>query len=1680
MQGAATAEGQAGTALQTVISDLLAARNVVTSITIDAVATDNLISAAEATGLVVRGAVGEGATAVALRFGDRTVQAVLSGSQWSYAMTADDITALGADGVKQITAEASFGAGGQASASRVVALRITPPQNPVIDMISGDDRVNASEKAEPVIVSGTGEAGTTITLWTEGGFSKTTKVGLNGQWSVELQASDLNFEDRRTLKAVATDAFGNQSGPAQRDLTVDTIAPGAPTILPIGTNDKIGPNEKTSGFEIRGRAEAFASVTLSFNNVDYQAKADRDGNWAVTIFASNVPTDANYPVVARQTDLAGNAGPVSEARILTVDALPPPPPRITSISGSDLLINAVERARGVIVSGTTEIGTTVRVTWAGQTVEAIVDQDGSWYARFLSTNIPLTGTHNITAIAYDASNNGSAQASLANVTVDLSTPIPTYEAVATDNVINAVERAQGITLRGAAGSSELGATLTVRLTGANGYSFSKSITVLNADGSWELTISADQLPQTNMSVDIALTARDLAGNTATAPVRTIAVDLTSPGALSLELRSDTNIADDGITADGTLLVRGIEGDSTWEYSLNNGAWTQGLNNSLVLPDGTYADGAIRIRQRDPAGNVSETTTYSGALTVDHIAPQALSLRLRNDNGAFRNDNISNDGTVSFGQVETGAVIQYYDGLNWVALTNGSLVLDAGTYRAGSIRVRQVDAAGNISTETTNASDWVIDKAAPAAITPTLVQDTGTDAHDGITSDGTISVGTLEANAVFQYSVDSGQTWQTVSSGSKFVLDAGRTYAANTILVRQVDLAGNAGASTAYGEDLQVLAALSDVPSFQLTADNGPSATDNISNNGQIDVSLSSSAVRWEYSVNGGAWQAGSGTSFTLSEGTYAAGSIKVRQFDIAGNQSVAGTNATYSIVIDKTAPGQPLVSFTDTGTVGDNYTGNNQISVTLSADAAYWDYSTNGGTSWTRGGTATGTFTLADGSYTAGQVRVRQGDTAGNISADQALGALTIDTAATAPTITWPTDGGSSSTDGVTNATRISLSGLEQGATWTYKLKGSISDPQTGSYFDLPEGRYAIGDIVIELTDRAGNKVSVSNTKAWTIDTTLATPTLSLDADSGSNGADGVTNNGKVNVANLDSGGTWQYSLNGGGSWSDSFLGTQTSFTLDAGTYSANSIIVRQFDSAGNVRTSAALSSSDVVIDKTGPAAVSLAIQDIGTSTTDGLTANSFVTVNDQESGASFRYNITAGHPDSGWVTVTGTGFSLPAGSYSANDIWVQPIDKAGNFGPITKYASGIVVELTAPSSPTVTLYEDNGTSNSDGVTTNGQMTVANMEAGAVLQYKDSDSDTWTSVYPTDLNSTITSFTMPTGKSFAANHLLFRQVDAAGNASAAVVYGPSLSISSTSQPPSVTMASDTGTSPSDNLTNDGTFTISGLDIGASWQYTTNGLNAVPTWTSPTDSASRSITLPEGNYASGQIGFRQVLNGSYGDPYWLNTSLKIDRTAPIIDMDGIPANGVTGYSATITNTSWTYIADRSAALTEANGIDRVTLKISGLRDASDEQLKIDSANITLGGQTLAVLLADGSNLNGGTASFTLNGVSWSVSYDATNGFIFKALTSGTVISTTAAQDLIRALQYANADTTPSEGVRVFSFSTVDAAGNSVAAPAIAHMVFNAATPTIAATAVTPVYANANRTHAAILARERGFC
>lgn len=302
---------------------------------------------------------------------------------------------------------------------------------------------------------------------------------------------------------------------------------------------------------------------------------------------------------------------------------------------------------------------------------------------------------------------------------------------------------------------------------------------------YTLTVSPADDSTTQITVDIAEgVAQSLAGTPSLAAVQAIqAVDTLVEAPI---LSYTDSAASDQITNVATVNVSGLESGASWEYSTDGGSsWSAGgSGNSFELIDGSYASEAVQVRQTDGAGNLSEATKLV-AVTID-TAISTPSLELASDSN-IEDDRVTNDATIVVSDLDSDASWEYLigEGSSWLPGSGSSFEITVdGSYDSNVIRVRQTDVAGNVSEEGALQAA-VIDTVAPAILGIALDDDTGANASDNISKDGTVVISDLESGATWQYRYD-GINW-TTGTGTSFVLPEG-TY--TSVQVQQTDLAGN--------------------------------------------------------------------------------------------------------------------------------------------------------------------------------------------------------------------------------------------------------------------------------------------------------------------------------------------------------------------------------------------------------------------------------------------------------------------------------------------------------------------------------------------------------------------------------------------------------------------------------------------------------------------------------------------------------------------------------------------------------------------------------------------------------------------------------------------------------------------------------------------------------------------------
>lgn len=806
------------------------------TLTLNPVATDNVINAQEVAGIIVLSGTadtGDAGQIVTLQFNGQTYQATVQGDgSWSTNVPAGALAGL-ADGSYTLTATLSDLAGNTTTVPETVTVVVSNPPVPTIETPFGNTFLNQLEADTDQTLTGTTGvtgAGQSVVV-NIGGVDHTATVDAAGIWTVNISAADLQAipEGSQNILVTATDSAGN-AGTVNSAITVDYTLPTL-TFDPVATDDIINAAETLQPVVISGTSDIpdagqTVSVVLSFNNVTYTAIVQPDGTWSFTLPSSVVQAlaDTTYTLSASITDAAGNV--TTGTHTFTVDAAAADLPTltITAVSGDDY-INAAEKGADIPITGTStnlEVGQTVVVSFNGKNYNALVGANGDWTATVPLADLATLSDGPITVTATSADTAGNPASASHNATViaqpgDL--PTLTINAISGDDYINNVEHNQGMTVSGTSTHVPVGGTVTVVITG-EAYTATFTATV-QADGSWSFPMTAAQvqaMPAGNNT--FTATADDVAQNVATA-THDVAVDTTPP---ILTVTVDTggddiiNLAEAalGIPVSGTtdpnltvtVTLNGKEYTTTAD---GTGVWNltiPGVDVQAITTDGTKT---IGVSVTDAAGN---NVTASSDFTLSSHALPTLSIGVIAGDGILNITEAANGFTLSgtSSGLAPGTAVQVTvpgladpingtvnpDGLGWTAIVPPNL-LSGLTSGIVQVTVTAEDVAGNPASSSASLDIELSALPLPTINTPfvdgvlnateaagnQLI--TGT---TGITGAGQTVLVTVDGTPVLATVANDGTWTATVPSG---VLQ-GLADDTHTISVTATDSAGNTSAA----------------------------------------------------------------------------------------------------------------------------------------------------------------------------------------------------------------------------------------------------------------------------------------------------------------------------------------------------------------------------------------------------------------------------------------------------------------------------------------------------------------------------------------------------------------------------------------------------------------------------------------------------------------------------------------------------------------------------------------------------------------------------------------------------------------------------------------------------------------------------------------------------------------------
>ncbi|EAZ8485023.1 Ig-like domain repeat protein [Salmonella enterica] len=1078
------------------------------------------------------------------------VDGVLSGEAiagddgvWNFQFT----TAL-SDGSHDVTVKVEDIAGNTASSSAYNFQIVTQTQKPTIELVNdtGVDNTDHIINEKNPALTGTAAPYSTVKLYIDGALIAEVRTNKDGRWEYTLKADQGLVDGDHRITASVEDIAGNIAHSDPFLISVDTAISIPIVSLSPDSDSGISDDNLTNivkpTLHLKDIDPDIISVQVWDAASDTQigvATQQPDGSWAYT-FTSDL-TEGLHQVYVKVEDIAGNKAN-SAVFDFTIDTTVSTPV-ISLLSKDDTGVTGDNLTNinkpGFAISGVDADAhrVVVQVMHNGVSEEIELSHlNGSWL--FTPGNTWADGSYTLTVKVEDKAGNTSYSAPL-TVVIDTQIAIDGVElvndsGVKGDNMTNDDRPHFRVTVPTDVNE--------VRLSIDGGNSWVQATP--GVAGSWEYIWPTDLADgQYTLTVE----ATDKAGNTVTKTID-FAVDTTlSVPVIVLNSADDTGVQGDNMTnrTQPTFALQHIDDDAvrvtvsvehggvttTFDATKGTGGWT-------FTPPTSWADGdyTLSVSVEDKAGN----TSHSASLTVTVDTQIAINnIELVNDSG-IPNDNLTNNVRPHF-QVTVPTDVNVVrlsidGGKTWFNATQSATtgvwdyiwpddVADGGY----TLTVEATDEAGNKATQTL---DFTIDTTLSV---PTLSLDSADDS--GIAGDNITNVKTpgftlnnidTDVSRVIVEVMHNGikQEVPLVQTGGQWRFAPTSDWADGDYIltVKVEDRAGNVKQSAPLTVTVDTHIAIDRI---ELVNDSGIPG-DNLTNEArphfQVTVPADVNGVR--LSIDGGkTWfdatqSATSGVwDYTwLTNVANGPHTLMVEATDKAGNKTTQKLDFTIDTILS-----EPTITLdsADDSAAGDNITnvkmpgftlGNIDADVTkvvvtvahdgknqqieLIKNGGVWRFTP--GAAWT------------DGDYT---LTVKVEDKAGNTNYSAPL-TVTIDTQTSIDRIELLNDTGIVG-DNLTNEARpqfhitvptdvnsVQLS-LDGGINW---VNATLTSDGVWEYIwptDLVENTYTL---TVKATDVAGN--TATETLNFIIDTTLSTPTITLDSADDS----GTANDNKTNV----------------------------------------------------------------------------------------------------------------------------------------------------------------------------------------------------------------------------------------------------------------------------------------------------------------------------------------------------------------------------------------------------------------------------------------------------------------------------------------------------------------------------------------------------------------------------------------
>ncbi|EKA76180.1 Ig-like domain-containing protein, partial [Acinetobacter baumannii] len=661
--------------------------------TVDSVTADNVINASEASGNVtvtgvLKNVPADAAnTVVTVVINGQTYTATVDSTAgtWTVSVPGSDLTA---DADKTIDAKVTFtdAAGNSSSVNdtHTYTVDTVAPNAPVLDPINATDPV-----------SGTAEAGSTVTVTYPDGTTATVVAGTDGSWSVPNPG---NLVDGDTVTATATDPAGNTSLPGTGTVSADITAP-------VVALDDVLTNDSTPA--LTGTVnDPTATVVVNVDGTDYPAVNNGDGTWTLADNTLPALADGPHTITVTATDAAGNVG--NDTAVVTIDTSVP------VVSLDDLTTNDTTPALTGAIDDPTA---TVVVNVDGIDYPATNNGDGTWTLADNTLPALIDGPHTVTVTATDPAGNtatDTATLTIDTVPADLIGAITIPEDLNGDGILNADELGTdgSFNAQVALGPDALDGTV-VNVNGVN-------YTVTAADLANGYITAA--IPVTGEGpVAIHAEAVDAQGNVdvadadVTVTVDTVPADLIGAITIPEDLNGDGILNADELGTDGSFNAQVALGPDALDGTVVN---VNGVNYTVTAADlaNGYITAAIPVTGEGPVAIHAEAVDAQGnvdvadadvTVTVDTVPADLIGAITipedLNGDGILNADELGTDGSfnaqVALGPDALDGTVVNVNGVNYTVtaadLANGYITAAIPVTGEGpvAIHAEAVDAQG---------------------------------------------------------------------------------------------------------------------------------------------------------------------------------------------------------------------------------------------------------------------------------------------------------------------------------------------------------------------------------------------------------------------------------------------------------------------------------------------------------------------------------------------------------------------------------------------------------------------------------------------------------------------------------------------------------------------------------------------------------------------------------------------------------------------------------------------------------------------------------------------------------------------------------------------------------------------------------------------------------------------------